>query len=355
MTFVRNTWYMAGWATEVEGGPVGRQILGEPVALFRTSAGACVALHDVCPHRAVPLSLGKVIEDHIQCPYHGLEFDGAGICRRNPHVRGPSDRLSVRAYPVAERFGMVWIWPGDPALADPSKIVDLGWFDSPDFTTCSGYLHIQADYRLLIDNLMDLAHAEYIHPNTVGSPGASAVQKVELVNRDGIVTVRTLLPNLPPTALFAKVWNRTERIDKYSDISWNFPSVLVLDLGVMAPGADRTSGFRAPSAHILTPETDGSTHYFWAFSRDFERDSPLISKQISETVARAFNEEDKPILEAAQRMIDMTGAKLSSFSIGDGGSAQVRRYLECAAEAEGDLPVRRPDARPGVLAPASQP
>lgn len=338
MSFVRNAWYMVAWATDITKVPVSRQVLGEPVVLFRTPGGVCAALHDVCPHRAVPLSLGKLIGDHIQCPYHGLEFDTAGVCRRNPHVAGPPDRIGVRAYPVAEKFGMVWIWPGVPALADPAKIVDLSWFASPDaYTTCSGYLHIKADYKLVIDNLMDLAHAEYVHSNTVGSPGASAVQKVELTNQNGIVTVNTLLPDMPPTALFAKVWTKTERIDKYSDISWNFPSVFVLNLGVMAPGAERASGFHAPSAHILTPEADGSTHYFWAFSRDFERGNHVVTQLIAATVARAFNEEDKPMLEAAQRMIATTGAKLKNFSVGDGGSARVRRYLARATEGENAL------------------
>ena len=334
MIFVRNAWYMFGWARELGEAPVARRILGDDIVMFRSSDGELAALADACPHRAVPLSLGTVAAGRLRCPYHGLEFDGGGVCRHNPHIAGPPDRLKVRAYPVVERYGGAWVWTGDAALADPAAIVALDWFDEETFTVCSGALHIEADYRLVIDNLMDLAHAEYIHAGTVGTPGASDVAEARLTTEADVVTVRSFLPDMPPTALFAKVWDRTERIDKYADIGWHSPSVLTLDLGVMAPGAPRAAGIRAPSTHILTPESERSTHYFWALSRDFARDCAAVSTQIAATIARAFNEEDKPMLEAAQRVLDRTDVLLTNFSVGDAGSAQVRRRLARAVEAE---------------------
>src|ERR1700730_14010938 len=110
VSFVRNTWYMGAWAGELRDRPVGRVILGEPVVMFRTAGGAFGAMRDVCPHRAVPLSLGTVEGEHIRCPYHALEFDTAGVCRRNPHVKSPPERITTRAFPVAERHGMIWVW-----------------------------------------------------------------------------------------------------------------------------------------------------------------------------------------------------------------------------------------------------
>ena len=334
MTFANNAWYMFGWADEFIGKPVARQVLREQIVLFRDSSEHFVALEDACPHRAVPLSLGRVSEGRIKCPYHGLEFDGSGVCRLNPHISGPPDRLKVRAFPVVERYGVVWIWMGDPQLADPDSIVPLNWLDSGSYTVCTGSLHIAADYRLVIDNLMDLAHAEYIHPDTVGTPGASAVVENKLTVDNGRVTVSSFLPNTPPTALFKRIWTRTDRADKYSDITWNFPSVLTLDLGIMGPGEARADGLHTPSMHILTPETDTSTHYFWAFARDFAHDDAALSELISSTIARAFNEQDKPILEAAQRTLDRKPVKLASFSIGDAGAARVRKELDRAIRSE---------------------
>ncbi len=117
MTFIRNAWYLAAWSDEVTNAPLSRMILGEPVALFRARDGAIAALRDACPHRAVPLSLGTIINDHIRCPYHGLEFDREGICRLNPHIDGPPDRLKTRCFPIAEKHGGLWLWMGDAAAA----------------------------------------------------------------------------------------------------------------------------------------------------------------------------------------------------------------------------------------------
>lgn len=334
MIFANNAWYMFGWADELVDKPVTRQILCEQVVLFRDASGNLAALEDACPHRAVPLSLGSVNEGRIKCPYHGLEFDGGGVCRFNPHISGPPDRLKVRAFPAVERYGAVWVWMGAPQLADPDAIVSLDWFDTASYDVCRGTLHISADYRLVIDNLMDLAHAEYIHSDTVGTPGASAVVKNTLNTDSDRVTVSSFLPNTPPTSLFKHIWTKTDRVDKYSDISWNFPSVLTLDLGIMAPGEAREDGIRAPSTHILTPETETSTHYFWAFSRDFARNDLAVSAMISSTVARAFNEQDKPVLEAAQKVLNRKPVKLASFSVGDAGAARVRKELDRAIQAE---------------------
>ena len=339
MSFVRNAWYMAAWARDIEAKPVAITIINDPIVIFRTGRGSLGALYDVCPHRAVPLSLGTVSGEHIVCPYHGIAMDVGGVCQRNPHVQGPADRMKTRAYPVAEVHGMIWVWPGDQAGADVSLIPDYSWFNSPDeFTTGRGYLHIEADYRLVIDNLMDLAHADYIHPNTVGQPGAAEVQKAS-VSRDGnTISVNTIWPDLPPSAVHRQAWTRTERIDKYLDMKWQPASNLLLDLGVMAPGEARETGIRTPGAHVLTPETERTTHYFWAAARDFDRDNEQTTGRIVDLVGRAFSTEDKPIIEAAQRNIEKTGATLRNFTTGDAGSAMVRRELERLAAKEQALP-----------------
>ncbi len=327
--FMRNVWSMAAWSKEVGQQPLGRVITGEPLVLFRAASGALGVLRDACPHRAVQLSLGTVVGEHIRCPYHGLEFDTQGVCRANAHVKGPPDRIKDKVFPATERYGMVWVWMGDPALADPDKIVDYSWFDSPDrFTTCTGYLNIKGNYQLAIDNLMDLAHAAYIHADTVGSPGSTEVERVEVIVEDDSVAVNTLWPDLPADAVNRVFWTKTKNIDKHLDMIWRPAASLLLDLGVTAPGQPRSTGIHTPSAHILTPENERSTHYFWAFSRDFDRDNQQLTEIIANTVGAAFNREDTPIIEAAQRMLDLTGMKLMNFTKGDAGSAHVRRALE---------------------------
>lgn len=339
MTFVRNAWYMAAWVKDLGDRPLPVTILNDPVVLFRAADGAIGALADVCPHRAVPLSLGHVAGNHIVCPYHGIEMDRGGICRKNPHIPGPPDRLKARAYPVVSRYQMVWLWPGDPAIADPDLIPDFSWFDSPGrFATARGYLHIEADYRLVIDNLMDLAHADYIHPNTVGQPGAAEVAQASVVREGDTISVNTIWPDLPPSALHRAAWTKTPHVDKYLDMKWQRASSLFLDLGVMAPGTPRETGIKTPSAHLLTPETERTTHYFWAAARDFDLENEALTEKLGGIIGAAFATEDKPIIEAAQRMIERTGAPLVNFTKGDAGSAMVRRELDRLARLEQDQP-----------------
>jgi phenylpropionate dioxygenase-like ring-hydroxylating dioxygenase large terminal subunit len=202
MTFIRNAWYAAARVEEVGARPFARTILNDPVVLFRDQEGTVGALLDACPHRGVPLSMGEVTDGMIRCHYHAMMFDIGGVCRHNPHSKGPPERVRGKAFPLVERHGFIWIWMGDPALADESAIVDYSLF-GPDsnYTVANDYLKIEADYRLVIDNLMDLAHAEFVHPETVGSPGAHKVEQAEIIRGEDSITVRTLWPDLPPNGV----------------------------------------------------------------------------------------------------------------------------------------------------------
>src|SRR5215831_15600924 len=82
--FLRNYWYVAASDEEVGRKPLRRLILNEPVALFRLEDGTPVAFEDRCAHRHLPLSMGKLVGDRLQCHYHGLQYDRTGACVRIP-------------------------------------------------------------------------------------------------------------------------------------------------------------------------------------------------------------------------------------------------------------------------------
>ena len=136
--FPRNGWYAAIWSKDLKAEPVARTFLGEQVVLFRGNSGTPGALEDRCCHRAAPLSLGAVEGDNLRCGYHGLTFDTKGQCVTIPGQDTVPAGASVRAYPVAERYNVVWIWMGDPARADESKIVELPWLASKEWTLTPG-------------------------------------------------------------------------------------------------------------------------------------------------------------------------------------------------------------------------
>src|SRR6266850_7453680 len=123
--FLLNCWYQVGWNYEVNAGPLARTVLETPLILFRDGDRVATLL-DRCPHRFAPLSAGKFLGDRIQCGYHGLAFDGSGRCVANPH--GPiTNIMRTRSFPTVERHAALWVWMGDPEIADADLIPDLSY------------------------------------------------------------------------------------------------------------------------------------------------------------------------------------------------------------------------------------
>src|SRR5258708_1440666 len=167
--FLRNRWYVAGWTHQVQQGEiVARRVLGEPLILYRARTGHVVAMEDRCCHRFAPLSRGRLEGDDIRCMYHGIKFATDGKCVEIPAQDHIPDAARVRTYPVIEKDRWVWVWMGDPAMADTSLIPDALHHEDPDWLIGTGELAYQANYQLIHDNLLDLTHLSYVHENTLG-------------------------------------------------------------------------------------------------------------------------------------------------------------------------------------------
>ena len=143
MAFVRNAWYVAGWSGEFEHGLHRVKILDEDLVMYRTSTGEVAALKDRCPHKLLPLSRGRLIDDQIECGYHGTTFGADGRCTRIPGQPRIPPTACVRAFPVHERHGIVWVWMGDADKADTSTVFDLPQISDPAWDSHQGdALHI---------------------------------------------------------------------------------------------------------------------------------------------------------------------------------------------------------------------
>ena len=117
--FARELWYFALLSRELKPGKVlHKTLLGEPVVFGRTRAGEAFALRDLCPHRGVPLSAGRMADDTVECPYHGWRFGPDGGCKLIPSLVAGQDidasKIKVRRYHLAERNGLIWIWMPAP-------------------------------------------------------------------------------------------------------------------------------------------------------------------------------------------------------------------------------------------------
>jgi len=137
--YVRDAWYMAGWAKDFPAGrPVAAMLLEEPLVFYRQSNGRLVALEDRCPHRFAPLSMGQVEGDDLRCLYHGVKFSGTGQCVELPGSGARPRAMCARAYPVVERQSAVFVWMGAAEKADESRLPPFIGHEDPNWHMLPG-------------------------------------------------------------------------------------------------------------------------------------------------------------------------------------------------------------------------
>ena len=298
MPFLHNAWYCAAWDHEVTRAPVARRILGKPILMFRKEDGTAVALGDRCPHRFAPLSKGTVTGDRIQCAYHGLVFDANGSCVLNPHGDGvipPATRTP--SYPFVERQHALWIWMGDPKHADPSKIVDLDFIGPQDNPVLTGYIHMEANYLLVTDNLLDLTHAPYLHGNDI----APQTKTREAIFQAGDNWVEsTYLTRSAPTPALQRPFYDADVGDHHTRMRWTAPGVLRQFLAMTEVDHAPEEGAVSTNVHLLTPETEDATHYFWGTARNRRVGDAAIDGAIRNMVHKAFVTEDETMVAACR-------------------------------------------------------
>lgn len=354
MAFLRNTWYVAAWATEIGEPLFHRTVLGEPVLMFRRENGEVTAMLDRCPHRFVPLHLGRRIGDTVECGYHGLQFDCSGSCVGNPFDGKVPKQAKVKTFPVVERHGIVWIWMGEPAAADPAQIPgNFDYLDDPARAKVPGYKHVKAHYELLVDNLADLSHTHILHRSQLGIENPRGEHSV---TQEG-ETVRSKFwyPNIPVPPLYGKYLDDAEAIvDRWTEIVWNSPSHVRLDAGVTYTGKPREQGLFAVGTHLFTPETETSTHYFYCHVRNFKVDDAETDAAVRKWQLEAFHGEDAPMIEAQQRSLGEVTDLLSLKPIllaSDAGAIRIRRVLaakiakEAATAPAATIPIHATEAR----------
>ncbi|MFM1814397.1 MAG: hypothetical protein RLZ98_1092 [Pseudomonadota bacterium] len=336
--FLKNGWYAALWSKDLGGKPVGRTYLGEKVVLFRTTSGKAAALEDSCIHRAAPLSLGEVKDECLACGYHGLEFDTTGQVVRVPGETRIPPGAKIKSYPVHEKWGVVWIWMGDHAKADVGKVPSLPWLESDEWVATPGYLHVKCNYQYLVDNLLDLTHVAYVHRNTIGADPAEATTPTKTERTEDGVKVGRWMLDVKPPPLFVKAGGFNTNVDRWQWVTWQPPSTVFLDVGCAtantgAPEGDRSKGISIWSNHLIAPETETTTHYMFAFARNFQLDNEEMSKTLFEGSKFTF-EEDVVFLEAVQRNRQVGELDGLVHITADAAQLQARRMLAQLIEAE---------------------
>ncbi len=347
--FMRNCWYVAAWDWEIRRQELfSRTICGAPIVFWRKEDGMPAALEDRCCHRHMPLSHGKLRGSEVECVYHGLAYDADGACIRVPSQKAIPPGAKVRAYPVVERYQWIWIWMGDPALADPGLIEDFHWMDDPAWRAKGERLDLKGNYLLIVENLLDLTHLQFVHSTTLGT-AAIAGAPIKAERRENRVRVTRWMMNHPAPPFFQKAggFKPDEAVDRWQIIDFSPPAFVRLDVGAAragtgAPEGDRSQGISMRNLNAITPETETTTHYFWAQAHDFQIDDPTVTELIFRQVHTAFLE-DLAVIEAQQSIIGAYGEALPpqiDFNQ-DAGGIQARRIVDAIIEAERGGPAAR--------------
>ncbi len=342
--YLKNCWYAAMWSEALKPGEIAaRTLLDEPLIFFRDSTGQAVAMDDMCPHRLAPLRLGRLLPDgRIQCGYHGLEFDAGGECVKNPHGSGRIPKgCRVRTYPLREKHTLVWIWMG-AAAPDESLIPDFGYLDAG-----SGYdvgrrdtITMETNYRYIVDNLMDLSHASFLHDGVLGNADTIWAE-VQVTQEGQSVTVQRDMNNVAPPLLRDLLFKRDGApVNMWAKIRWSPPGAVLNDVGTYAPGADRTAFSGQLGCHILTPQTATTTLYHTAAARQGPigaapgEGDEAFKLRIAELRRYAFQEQDDPMLKAQQDNIRRhPGVKPILLEV-DAGPVRCQRILDGLIAAE---------------------
>ncbi|AYY57634.1 aromatic ring-hydroxylating dioxygenase subunit alpha [Burkholderia multivorans] len=337
--FIANTWYVAAWSHEVAPDALfSRVITGTPIVMYRKDDGTLVALEDRCCHRGAPLSAGRREGDCVRCMYHGLKFDSAGACIEAPAQQRIPPRAKVKSYPIVERHRWIWIWMGDPALANPDAIPDTHWLDDPAWRSLPGYIHYDVNYLLICDNLLDFSHLPFVHPTTLGGSEdyASVQPKVERIDNGVRVTRWTINTDAPAYAAAVKEW--PGKVDRWNIYDFTLPAILLMDSGMAPTGTGARDGIRIDAAEFrgcqaLTPETENSTHYFFSHPHNFAIDRPEVTRSIHQSVVDAFDE-DRDIITAQQKNLALDPAfEMMPFGI-DSALSQFRWVVNRRLEEE---------------------
>jgi len=308
--FVRNAWYVAAWDHELSRSMLRRIVLEEPVVLFRTTDGKPVALEDRCCHRQAPLSMGKLAGNVVTCPYHGLQFDTTGRCIKVPSQEKIPQNAGVKSYPVVEKNHWIWIWTGDPAKADPALIEDFHWMDDPAWRFGGSYLHVDGNYLLVVENLLDTTHLPFLHPNTLGTDSFARSEFEVKREGDRITVARYVMDDLP--APFHKQMGGFPdgmKVDRWQVTHYGPPSFVKLDVGSAPVGTavrqgERGKGVNMWNLNAITPETHKTAHYFFAQAYNFKLDERWVSDMLRTQVHNIFLE-DMAIIRAQQQNMDL--------------------------------------------------
>ena len=301
--FLNNAWYVAALSGDLERSLKPVKLLSRAIVLYRTQDGTPVALEDACPHRKLPLSMGRIKGDAVECGYHGLTFDRAGQCIDAATQQRIPPFAVVRSYPVQDKYGLLWVWMGDAALAAEHPIFEIENYGNPAWHTTRGdRMDIACHYLWMADNLLDPSHVAWVHRSSFAGAGTDNTP-LQLTSSDiGVISSRWMLDQ-PPPPFYAPLVKFQGHADRLQHYEMRYPAIAV-NMGIYTPAGlggpnmvRRADTYLMVSYHFLTPVDEDNTVYFWLQHRNTDPRDEEITQRVAEGARAAFLE-DRVILEA---------------------------------------------------------
>jgi phenylpropionate dioxygenase-like ring-hydroxylating dioxygenase large terminal subunit len=324
-SFIKNTWYVAGFSEEFPMGKLtGQTIAEKPLVIWRSENGTVVAFDGRCVHKRMPLKDGRLLADGtVECAYHGFCYNSAGACVRIPSQPDGAipSRATLKPFPVLEQDGLVWIWPGDPAAMGEVRPPRSPEIAGSTWTSVRGDpMPVPANYRLLIENLLDITHFYPLHDGNVGDVTQSTLQ-IEIVEEtvDGNPSVKTIRRaegyKQPP---FLADWFGYDTVDRIHTHAMLSPGITKVKMVAAPPGQLGTELDRGYVIHHTHTPVDKTHHVWrWCISCHADHKSPTNpEKSLAEEIAANFPEVAKQDLWALEKQQEM-------FSLPDDGYQEV--------------------------------
>jgi phenylpropionate dioxygenase-like ring-hydroxylating dioxygenase large terminal subunit len=278
--------------------------------------------------------------DYVRCMYHGLKFQPSGQCIQIPGQDRVPAKMGVRSYPVVERDHLIWVWMGEPELADPGLIVNLPYLRDPAWQGVPDYMHYRADFRLIVDNLSDFAHLAFVHTHTLrGSEEYAFNTKPVQVDRfdNGFRGERWSM-NAAPPPFHRQVVRSDAAVDRRNLGLMHVPGIFMMETLFAPAGSGSERGLLAGSkeyrnCQVFAPETRTSTHFFWNYLHYYDLHDPTIARSLQDSMVRVFLE-DKFIIEGQQEILSADPDFKMHGIASDACLAHFRRVLQARIDQE---------------------
>jgi vanillate O-demethylase monooxygenase subunit len=324
----RQAWYVAAAAGEVGRALLSRRVADQPLVLFRTTAGAAVALRDRCAHRGYPLSLGTLDGDVITAGFHGWRYDAAGTCVRVPSQDSVPLDARVRSYPVYEDTEFVWVWTGSPMVAEVRR-PPSGWVSGPEWRTVGESLPVAATATLLLETFADVTHAPFVDPEVSPTVLGDIVPSLQVEVTELGVSFEREYPPAPLADWLADAIGVPAKGQYPQRESGELagPGVWADRWDIEHEGRTYTLRF----AQAVTPVDDRHSILHWRVASNFSADDDALAR-LRDTYTRYYTRLGG-MVETVQQVRDQDGSLPEVNVRADAVGLQVRKIMqELAAE-----------------------